>query len=77
MIGVKSAGAMSVDNRLALTLTSLELPIRPRFRPVLHEEPIRNARLHRRRDAQRLVNPNKVVPDRVERDHVTMVLEFL
>jgi len=38
---------------------------------------IEDARFHRRRNAQRLVNPNKVVPDCVRRDHVTMVLEFL
>jgi hypothetical protein len=32
---------------------------------------------HRGRSAQRLVNPDEVVPDRVQRDYVAVVLEFL
>ena len=39
------------------------------------EQAIRNASFHRGRASDRLVNPDEVVPDRVQRDHVTMVLE--
>ena len=38
---------------------------------------IDDTRFHRGRDSERLVNPNEVVPDCVQRDHVTVVLEFL
>lgn len=38
---------------------------------------IDDARFHRERYPRRLVNPNEVVPDRLQRNHVTVVLEFL
>ena len=38
---------------------------------------IDDARFHRGRYSQRLVNPDEVVSDSVQRGHVTMVLEFL
>jgi hypothetical protein len=38
---------------------------------------IDDARFHRGRHAQRLVNPDEVVSERVNRDHVAVVLDFL
>ena len=38
---------------------------------------IHDARFHRGRNSERLVNPNEVVPDRLQHDHVIVVLEFL
>jgi hypothetical protein len=40
-------------------------------------ERLRQARCHCRRNPQRLVNAEPVVPNGVDRDHVSMVLEFL
>lgn len=37
---------------------------------------INDARLHRGRHYQRLVNPDELVPDRVQRDHVTAISNF-
>src|SRR5258708_986776 len=34
-------------------------------------------RCHRRRDPQRLVDADEVVPERIQRDHVLMVLQLL
>src|SRR6266852_5531181 len=40
-------------------------------------EPVSYANFHRGRNFQCLVNPHEVVPDRIERDHVTVILELL
>jgi hypothetical protein len=40
-------------------------------------EPIRYASFHRWCNLQRLVNPHEVVPRRIKRDHVTVILELL
>ena len=41
------------------------------------EKPLCDARCHRRRHSQRIVDADEVVPQGVERDHVTVILESL